>query len=371
MMPKVSKSQDLDKPIQQIKEFLKKHSSGSIVLPEKATPDAIAAGTSLYMALTKLGKNMTIVASMAIQSDIIGSDKIQTELQTGGDNLVVSFPYQEGAIDKVDYNIQGERFNMVIVPREGHNKLQPNDIEFSYIGGKIDFIITVDAPNLNALGDIYQKNQRIFEGSNIINIDRHLINNSYGAINLISKSSSSTSELILKVIENLKVVVDKDIATNLYAGVATATNNFTAYSVNADTFEAVAMLLRSGAVKKPIQLTAQFGRPPVGAMGPSFIQQPPLANQFGTMPQSNQQMMPNQPQMYGQQYQFQQHPQNVFSSPKMTQMQTPDQQSFEQQSKADEKLEISPDNAEGQINVKETPESFLKPKIFSGSKGLV
>lgn len=375
MMPQGNQPEDIGKMIQQIKEFVSKHGSGIVVMPAKATPDAIAAGTSLYLALTKLGKNTSLVASTTVQSDMIGADKIKTELQSGGDNLVVSFPYQEGAIDKVDYNIQGEQFNLVIVPREGHSKLKPDDVQFSYTGGKIDFIITVDAPNLNALGDIYSKNQRQFEGTTIINIDRHLINNSFGMINLVSKSSSSTSELVFKVIQGLNVEIDKDIATNLHSGIMIATNNFTAYSVSADTFEAIASLLRAGAVKKPMQVPPggnQFGRPFGGPIG-SYGQQRPFSPQ----------PMYNQPQpMYEQQDQQQQAPpfqqnvqQGAFQSGVVNQQQPQpqfkQQQSFEKQSKNITEVESAPSSPEGQKTSNDTPESFLKPKIFSGSGGLV
>ena len=354
MMPQGNQPEDIGKMIQQIKEFVSKHGSGIVVLPAKATPDAIAAGTSLYLALTKLGKNVSLVASTTAQSDMIGADKIKTELQSGGDNLVVSFPYQEGAIDKVDYNIQGEQFNLVIVPREGHSKLKPDDVQFSYTGGKIDFIITVDAPNLNALGDIYGKNQRQFEGTTIINIDRHLINNSFGMINLVSKSSSSTSELVFKVIQGLSVEIDKDIATNLHSGILSATNNFTAYSVNADTFEAIASLLRAGAVKKPMQVPLggnQFGRPfggPIGSYGQQQQQVPPF--------QQNVQQSTFQSGVVNQQ---------------QPQPQLKQQQSFEKQSKNITEVESAPSSPEGQKTSNDTPESFLKPKIFSGSGGLV
>ena len=64
------------------------------------------------------------------------------------------------------------------------------------------------------------------------------------------KTVSSISELILSVIQTLGIEIDRDIATNLYAGAAASTNNFTSYSTNADTFEHIAALLRSGAVKK-------------------------------------------------------------------------------------------------------------------------
>ena len=54
MMPTNQQPEDAAKTIGQIKEIIAKNDSGIIVLPTKPTPDAIAAGTALYMALTKL-----------------------------------------------------------------------------------------------------------------------------------------------------------------------------------------------------------------------------------------------------------------------------------------------------------------------------
>src|SRR3989344_8727496 len=146
-----------------------------------------------------------IVLSLNPQSDLTGADKIQQALSTGGDNLVISIPYtDEGSIDKVDYNIQGKTFNLVVSPKPGYPKLEPDKIHFSYIGGKVEFIFTIDVPSLNNIGPLYQQNQGEFQGKNIINIDRHLINNSYGLVNYVNKSSSSTSELVLNALETLQ-----------------------------------------------------------------------------------------------------------------------------------------------------------------------
>lgn len=236
-----------------IREIISKGTAGSIVLPENASPDATAAACSLYLGLNKLGKSVTLVGSQISQNGLVGEDKIQSDISAGGDNLVVSFPYTDGAIDKVDYNIQGHNFNLIISPKAGSKKISPDQVKFGYSGGLVDFIITVDSPTLNNLGGVYADNQQQFVGHDIINIDRHLTNAFYGTVNLVDKSTSSISELILGVLQNLQVEIDRDMATNLYAGIAAATNNFTSYSVNADTFEHIANLLRMGAVKKLIK----------------------------------------------------------------------------------------------------------------------
>ncbi len=233
-------------------DIVTKGSSGIIVLPTNPSQDAIAGATALYLGLLKMEKNVSLVCSSPIKSDAAAADKIQPSLTVGGDNLVVSFPYTDGTIDKIDYHIQGEKFNLVIAPRQGFPKLNPNQVEYSYTGGSFDFIITVDAPNLNAIGTLYTENQAQFQGKEIINIDRHLTNAFFGTVNYINKTSSSTCELVYKVLQQLQCEMDKDMATNLYSGIAAATNTFTSYSVNAETFETIASLLKAGASKKTI-----------------------------------------------------------------------------------------------------------------------
>lgn len=236
--------------LNRIFEVINKSSSGVILVPSKASGDTVAAACSLYLALIKMGKNVSLSSSKKPNYDLVGVDKFQQTLSTDGNSLMISFPYTEGSIDKVDYNIQGDYFNLIITPREGYEKLDPNKVSFSYTGGKIDFFIVIDAPNLNSLGSIYTDNQNLFTGCEIINIDRHLINSYFGTVNYVDKTSSSISELILNVIKTLKIDFDKDISTNLYAGIALSTNNFTSYSTNATTFENVAFLLKQGAIKK-------------------------------------------------------------------------------------------------------------------------
>ncbi len=256
--------------------ILAKGLSGTIVLPQNPSSDAVAAACALYLALHKMGKSVSIACGSKVNLNLTAVDKIQPQLMTSGDNLVISFPYSEGAIDKVDYNIQANRFNLIVTPRPGFPKLDQKQVNYSYTGGNFDFIIVIDAPTLNSLGSIYSDNEKQFQGKDIINIDRHLTNSFYGSVNYINKTSSSISEMILKLLQNLGVELDRDMATNLYAGVASATNNFTSYSVNADTFEVVANLLRMGAIKKnlnkpqvpqPYRPAGSFGQP---QMNPTF-----------------------------------------------------------------------------------------------------
>ncbi len=300
-----------------IEEIINKGNTGAIILPVNPSTDAVAAATTLYLGLSKLGKNVTLVCSTPIQDKIISTDKIKSTLATAGDNLVISFPYTDGSIDKVDYNIQGNFFNLIIIPRPGYPKLNPNQVQYSYTGGVIDFIITIDSPNLNSLGQIYIDNQSQFQGKDIINIDRHITNSFFGTVNFVNKTSSSTCELVFKILKVLNCEIDKDMATNLYAGISTVTNNFTSYSVTAETFETVANLLKLGALKKTIQKSSPVFQP----------RRQPLHSSSTAQPQQN---------------------------------------NFEKQAtKPIETVEKESQNKEGT-----TPQDWLKPKIFRGG-GLI
>jgi len=341
--------------LKQIREILHKNSSGIIVLPVNPQIDTIAASTALYLALNKMGKVVALICSSKPQAQIVGVEKIQQSLSVGGDSLVISFPYTEGSVDRVDYDDRGGKFSLIIVPRPGYPKLQPDKVEFSYTGGKIEFIFTIDVPSLQSIGQIYQQNQREFTGRTIINIDRHFNNINFGIVNLVNKTSSSTSEIVLQLIEGLQIEVDKDIATNLYAGLVAATNNFSSYSVNQDTFQNAAKLLRYGAVKR----TAS--RPmPMTATQP--FNQSPFTNPFGLQPLGYPSMTPPPVDNYESNYWNQPPPPRYTAS---TNYQN------EQQSRPIEEVERAP-----AIPKQDMPQPFprstgsLKPRI-SQKKGLI
>jgi hypothetical protein len=299
-----------------ISQIVESQNSIAICLPEKATIDAVAASLALYLGLTKVGKDVSIVSSSPVPQDVslFASDKIQAKLGSGGDTLIVSFPYSEGSIDKVSYNIEGDHFNLLIQPRAGFSKLNPNQVNYTYTGGQVGAMFIIDAPTLQSLGSLYTSDENQFKGHDIINIDRHLTNANYGTVNIVERQSASTSEIVLTVLKSLNIEIDKDMATNLYAGIMYATNNFTAYSVNANTFEACAYLLKLGAIKKaPI-------KPKAPAFGENRFQQPqkPVQNTMNVQPnQYSQSEAPVQSQMVTENKEVQEESPNEWLKPRI------------------------------------------------------
>lgn len=236
--------------LQKAVEILQKSNSGAICLPQNPSPDAIAAALALYLGLTQMGKNVTITCSTPIKSELMAADKIGSTIATSGNDLVISLPYTDGSVDKVSYYTEGNSLNIVVVPGANNPKLEQKQVKFSYTGGAVDFIITVDVDSLKRLGEIYSENQALFAKNKIINIDRHLTNSFFGSANLVYRTASSTSEIILVFLQAIKCPIDRDMATNLYQGMAAATKNFSSFSVTASTFENAASLLKLGAKKR-------------------------------------------------------------------------------------------------------------------------
>ena len=205
------------------------------------------------------------------------------------------------------------------------------------------------------------------------------------------------SEMVLEVIKAMKTEINKGLATNLYAGIASATNNFGAHSVIADTFEAAALLLKSGAVKRPTiaakplspQIGGQFGGQQFQQMNNQQMGgfQPQFGQQFGGYPQYPQAPMPQPmvPQAPQQIQNFQNIPTPQPMQPvslEVTPAQYDEAEQAEElpttevQSAAGpemdpqfiENKEVKPDEMSEEIKPKKAPKDWLKPKIFKGTR---
>jgi len=172
--------------------------------------------------------------------------------------------------------------------------------------------------------------------------------------------------MALKIIKSLSIEIDKEIATNLYRGITTATNNFSSYSVNAKTLENSALLLKKGAIKKPLTQTT-FG----------LRQQPyqPRATQTTTSRMTPNQPMISQTQPIRNQIPTNNQPRIQNTRPINPQSQPSDFQNTKSSTipSANEKQTVKPIDSVEKEPLKDTsppPKDWLKPKIFRG-KGLI
>ena len=216
-----------------------------IFLPEEPSFDQVASALGLSLSLKKAGKTLSVncPTEMKVEySDLVGINQIQTKL--AGRNLVISFEYLEDAIEKVSYNIEENKFNLVVQPKVGSPPLSSDRVAYSYSGGQADLIFTVGVQDLNELGDLYRRSKPFFESQKIIDVDLSPRTKRYAQKELIL-AVSSFSELVARLLSRLGLPVDGDIANNLYLGIEETTEGFSSASVGAGTFEAAAFCLRA------------------------------------------------------------------------------------------------------------------------------
>lgn len=227
--------------IQQAKSIL-------ILLRKQPSVDVVSASLSLYLSLIQKGKQVTVVCpdKMTVSfADLFAVDKIKDELAGGAGKLVISFPYVEGSIEKVSYNIENNKFNLVIEPRNKADLPAKEAIEFSSAGdlGEFDLIFTIGINDLSFLGKFQENYQTLINNKTIININNGLVNlPSASGFNITNPAAVSLSEIITLLLYKSNLPIDRDIAGNLLKGIKEKTANF--QKAGADSFEAASICLR-------------------------------------------------------------------------------------------------------------------------------
>ena len=79
-----------------------------------------------------------------------------------------------------------------------------------------------------------------------INVDHHPGNDNFGRFNIVVTTVSSTAEIVTRLLQDLDVELDKDIATCLYVGIVTDTGRFQYSNSSPDTLRLAADLLSLG-----------------------------------------------------------------------------------------------------------------------------
>lgn len=314
-----------------IKKETQEAKSLVILLPQNPTLDATAAALALFLGLKNVDKKPIIASPTQMRvefSKLVGIDKIANSV--GNKNLVVSFNYKEDSIEKVSYNVENEKFNLVIQPRTGFPTLNKDNVEFSYEGLDADLVFVIGAKKLDELGEVYEKERHALNNTSIVNISASTTNAKFGKINLVESRGTTLSEIIFNLLSLLNIKINQDIAGNLLQGIEAQTQNLQSPFTSPQTFEIVAELMKAGAKRsvKPAlptrpwsqgQQSAGFGRQTPASLTPRpWVPQqqasPPPTSGMGQTTSS-----PSMPM--GQQF-----PQQQSAPPPFSQMTPPVQQ---------------------------------------------
>jgi phosphoesterase RecJ-like protein len=124
---------------------------------------------------------------------------------------------------------------------------------------RYEVVFVLDCSEMERLGEEALK---IASMKRIINIDHHVSNGNFGTISLIDPLSSSTAELLYKLVHMMNVEITKDMATNLYAAILTDTGGFRYRNTTKETLVAAGHLIERGADPQWISENIYESNPP-------------------------------------------------------------------------------------------------------------
>lgn len=150
--------------------------------------------------------------------------------------------------------ILSENFNKKVTSACA-DKLPPN---LNFLKGNIEILQKIDLKNYDVIVSVdcsskeqmkYPETTKSFKDYKIpiINIDHHISNSAYGTINLIDPESASTTEILFRYFEYLKIPVKPYVATNLLAGIYCDTGSFMHSNTNSNNYIIAQKLLSAGA----------------------------------------------------------------------------------------------------------------------------
>ncbi|MEK9178666.1 MAG: hypothetical protein AAB801_02700 [Patescibacteria group bacterium] len=227
----------------QAKNLIGRSDSILILPPQKIDGDALASSLALFSTLKKMGKNVNV---------LIGEIPEKFKFLEGGqtktnEEFVISVDTSDKDISKMRY--ERNNGNLKIYINVGKGELKAKDVSFPVASQAPSLFITIGVQSLPDIGDFYKQNSRLFSETPILNIDNHPSNESFGEVNLVDVTSSSSEILtnFLKFMESEdEAFMDAGIATNLLAGVICASQNFRNPTTRPKAFETSAFLIERG-----------------------------------------------------------------------------------------------------------------------------
>lgn len=230
-----------------IVQLLSENSSIGIIVSGNQSVDSLAAALSLHLIFQDSGKNSQVVSvkdPTVEHSFLVGIDQLTKQFSGLTRALTVSFPYKDGDIEKVSYNIEGDRLNVNLFAEETGIRFSEQDIKYIRQGSSPQLVFTLGVPQLDEIQGLIDQNAKI------INIDTAANNGMYGQVNIVDPIYSSLSEIVAKLAQDFQLQVEFDVAQNLLDGITSASHNFLSPKTSPLAFEMAGFLMQKGAARK-------------------------------------------------------------------------------------------------------------------------
>ena len=233
--------------MEEIKQLIGEAKNICLVPSQNNEPESLTATLALFYTLKELNKNVNLIIedfpeklNFLIPSlDFIASPK----------NFIISVPRKLADISQIYYEKNESNLEIHLTVDKG--RIKKENISFYFSEPKPDIIITVGigdfkkelAGKLDSFGFLLD--------SPILNIDDNISNEKFGKINLVEQKS--LSEIVLDLIKSIdEILVKKDVANCLLAGLIIHYENFKKISTGPEIFHIAAELIKKGALQHQI-----------------------------------------------------------------------------------------------------------------------
>lgn len=239
-------------PKQQAAQLIER-ATNILIAPGRPDGDSLGSALALLLVLKKLGKEtaLAVLDPVAQRYQFLPAvEQIATTVE-GGREFVITLENQTVEPDKLSYNIQDGKLNIIITAKKGN--YAPEDVQLIPGEPKHDLIITLDAPDLTQLGELHNQYPALFREIPIINVDHHSTNAYFGTVNVVDITATSTGEILVGLIEALgQNLIDVDVATCLLTGIISDTGSFQHANTTPKSLTVAAQMVAFGARQQEI-----------------------------------------------------------------------------------------------------------------------
>jgi nanoRNase/pAp phosphatase (c-di-AMP/oligoRNAs hydrolase) len=227
--------------------------SSVLILASGSSGDGLASGLALRAFLSKLEKDVALLAIDQI-SDRFAFLPHVSEVLSEVDltkSFVIDVSTKRSPLGELSYKKEEDRLSIFVKPTAG--QFTPQDVSFRTSNFPYELVIVIGVGSFEQLGEFYAKNTGLFFETPVVNIDFRATNENFGQINLVNLQATSCSEIVLDLINEFEAsLLDEIIATQLLAGIIAETNSFQHIRTTPQTFIKASQLVSLGAKQQDI-----------------------------------------------------------------------------------------------------------------------
>ncbi|MBI4091219.1 hypothetical protein HY419_00540 [candidate division WWE3 bacterium] len=203
----------------QVTDLIKEAGKIAIVPSRASGMDGLCAAVGLFRTLKSSGKETALIYPFQIPydaGDLISKSEI-AEVR-GSRDLVIGIDYGGTPIEKVNYQIEGSIFKLILHPVS--RDFDTKRINFSTSGFNFDLIFSIGAQKLEDHEALFREYGDEIKKSMVINIDNSGRNENYGTMNVVEPENDSLSLLVLHKLTVWNYRIDKEAAKSLLTGIS-------------------------------------------------------------------------------------------------------------------------------------------------------